>query len=170
MLKLLKKNKKIIGTVCLVLVLLVVFAVVGKARSLKSRSEYILATVADIEAARREVSDLYLAKSSADCTDASDPIRPADRKAVFYQYLRVNKYANRAVIRGCNNIDQLLARTKDGEWTVTSVNINLDSRAGSTWQSACLIDDITVADDQVRPENSTIDSVNLETCEKLKKL
>lgn len=122
-----------------------------------------LASGAVLEQARRDIAKEYLAASSTDCADASDPSKPQDRVAVFYQYLRVNRYANRAVIRGCNNNDTLLAKTTQG-WERTSVNIALDLRANPSWQKACLITDITRADTVVRPENASIDGFNLKEC------
>lgn len=123
-----------------------------------------LASGDEMSSAYKGVSAKFLAASSTDCGGPTDPIKPADRTAVFYQYLRVNRYANRAVIRGCNNVDHMLAKTSNG-WEMTSVNISLDLRANPTWQKACMIDDITRQDDKVRPENSSIDSMNLTECD-----
>lgn len=116
-----------------------------------------------LEQARQDIVKQYLAASSTACTNPSDPIQPQARAAVFYQYLRVNRYADRAVIRGCNDTDTLLAKTARG-WEQTSVNISLDLRANPAWQRACRITDITRADTVVRPENSSIDAFNLKEC------
>lgn len=118
----------------------------------------------EMATAYKEVTAKFLAASSTDCTDATDPIKPTGRTATFYEYLRVNRYANRAVIRGCNNLDHLLAKTSNG-WEMTNVNVSLDLRANPTWQKACMIEGITRPDDKVRPENSSIDSMNLEECD-----
>jgi hypothetical protein len=128
------------------------------------------ATGAEVEAARKAIAEKFINESSVACTDTSDPISPTGRIVVFYKYLRINRYADRAVIRGCNNIDSLLAKTKQGAWIKTNVNMNLDARANPRWQNACNIADITVADDEVRPENASIDEFNFDTCLKLRRL
>jgi hypothetical protein len=130
---------------------------------------YTLASQAELAAAKDAISDQFKAASSTGCTDSSDPIKPADRQAVFDKYLRVNKYANRAVIRGCNDIDKLLIKNPvTDKWEKTSINISLDTSANPAWQVECLIDDITKADDQVRSENSSIDTGNLVGCRIIK--
>jgi hypothetical protein len=131
-------------------------------------SKIHIASGAELELARTQISEQYLEASSTKCTNPSDPIKPFDRIAVFYKYLRVNRYANRAVIRGCNNSDTLLAKVQSGRWEPTFINVSLDLRANPAWQKACLIDDITVADNAVRPENNSIDLFNLEACNYLK--
>ncbi len=125
------------------------------------------ASQAEIAKALADVTQQFEAKSSTECKDTTDPIKPQDRVAVFKKYLKVNRFANRAVIRGCNDIDGLLAKGVDGKWFRTTVNVSLDKRAAKLWQAECLIDDITVADDKVRPENTTIDVFNLVYCRKL---
>jgi hypothetical protein len=126
-----------------------------------------IATYEEKAKAEADISDKFLAKSSLQCTDLSDPIMPKERVAIFKQYLKVNAYANRAVIRGCNNVDNLLYKDKTGDWILSAVNITLDSRMNPEWQKACLIQDITRADSVVRPENKSIDTINLETCQGL---
>jgi hypothetical protein len=130
---------------------------------------YKLASHSQVQQAKEDITHKFLAVSSTECTDPSDPVKPNDRIAVFKKYLKVNKYANRAVIRSCNNIDNLLAKDPiSGQWQQTSINVALDSRANPAWQVECLIDDITKADDVVRPENSSIDAYNLVGCRILK--
>lgn len=136
----------------------------GAAQHLDAISQAASGT--QLEASRKAIADTYLAASSTECSDATDPISPADRVAAFYKYLRVNSHNNRAVIRGCNDGDTLLARI-NGEWQKTTVNISLDRRANPVWQRACDITDITRADTKVRPENRSIDSINLELCDGL---
>lgn len=132
-------------------------------------ARYSLASSSDIAAAKDAISARFKAQSSTNCTDSSDPIKPADRQAVFDKYLKVNKYANRAVIRGCNDIDKLLIKDPvTDEWKTTSINVSLDTRANPAWQVECLIDDITKADDTVRSENSSIDTSNLVGCRIIK--
>jgi len=128
---------------------------------------YPLASSQELQRARQDIEDAYLKASSTDCNDPSDPIAPAERVDVFKQYLKINRFGNRAVIRGCNNIDSLLYKDHEGVWQTSTVNVNLDSRANPIWQSECLIDDITEADDTLRPENSTIDIFNLIACRQL---
>jgi len=126
------------------------------------------ATGRELEASYTDIATHYLAQSSTECADVSDPVSPENRVAVFYRYLRVNIHNSRAVIRGCNNIDTLLARI-DGKWLPTNVNMNLDAAANPVWQQACDITDITRADTVKRPENDTIDDVNLKMCEGLQR-
>jgi hypothetical protein len=124
------------------------------------------ATGVQLEAARTAIANQYLAASSTGCTDSSDPIKPTDRVAVFYEYLRVNIHDDRAVIRGCGNHDSLLARIA-GKWQMTEVNMSLDTSANPVWQSACDITDITRTDTKVRSENASIDAANLKLCQGL---
>ena len=124
----------------------------------------------DIQKAKEAITSKYLAASSTACKDPSDPTKPQDRVAVFAKYLKVNSLANRAVIRGCNDIDHLLAKTPSGNWVMTYVQMSLDTRANPIWQKACLIQDITTTDTVVRPENSSIDEFNLQACKALDKL
>jgi hypothetical protein len=124
----------------------------------------------EIEEARKTIAAQYINESSVACTDTSDPISPTGRIVVFYKYLRVNRYADRAVIRGCDNIDSLLAKTREGKWVRTQVNMALDARVNIRWQNACDIADITVADDVERPENMSIDEENYQECLQIRKL
>jgi len=101
------------------------------------------------------------------CTDSTDPIAPSGRFVVFYKYLRVNRYGDGAVIRGCNNVDSLLAKNANGIWIKTAVNIALDVRVNPALQKACRVSDITSSDDKVRPENASVDATNLKLCEQL---
>lgn len=134
-----------------------------------SKNDLHLASTEEKVKAETEITDKYLRVSSTDCSDPSDPVKPQDRVDVFKSYLKVNGYANRAVIRGCNDIDALLYKNKAGEWVLSTVNISLDSRANSKWQKECLIQDITRADIIERPENKSIDDTNYELCSQLPK-
>ena len=125
------------------------------------------ATGQQMEDARRTIAEQFINESSVQCSDTSDPISPTGRIVVFYKYLRVNRYADRAVIRGCNNIDSLLAKKSDGTWVKTDVNMALDARVSTRWQSACNIADITIADDTLRSENTSIDETNFQLCMQL---
>ncbi len=128
------------------------------------------ASGAELEKARKDISKQYLAESSTKCSGKDDPTKPTDRVEVFYKYLRVNKFGNRAVIRGCYDFDNLLYKNKSGEWVKTTVNMSLDTRVNPKWQKECLIEDITVADDVVRPENDSIDLLNFQECNDFKNL
>jgi hypothetical protein len=130
----------------------------------KRAPKLIKATPAQIAFARADIEAQF---KTSETTCVGDNLDAAKREQVFDAYLKVNQYANRAVMRSCNNQDSLLALTADG-WQKTSVNMALDARVNPVWQKACLIDDITFADDQARPENSSIDSVNLEQCNYLR--
>lgn len=99
----------------------------------------------------------------------SDTKNHEERLATYDKYFKINKFANRAVIRGCNDIDTLLAKNERGVWEESYVNLSLDTRANPVWQQACLINDITIADNVVRPENNSIDQFNLEQCQYMRK-
>jgi hypothetical protein len=103
----------------------------------------------------------------ASTTCRNDTRSHEDRVKQFNKYFKVNKYANRAVIRGCGDADSLLAKADNGTWHKTSVNIILSSRQNPWWQKECLIDDITTADTVVRPENRSIDQFNYDICNHL---
>jgi len=135
-----------------------------RAGATRQRHELAIASGVQQESARAAITKQYLEASSTDCV--GDPVTQVGRVAVFYKYLRVNLHADRAVIRGCNNHDTLLAYI-DGKWQATQVNMNLDSSANPVWQRACDIVDITRADTKVRSENSTIDADNLKLCNAL---
>jgi len=129
-----------------------------------------LVTTSEKDSAKQEISRLYQDDNTIKCADPTDPIKPQDRGAVFNKYLKINGYANRAVIRGCNDLDRLLAKTKQGNWVLTDVNVTLDARVNPNWQKECLIQDITVSDTEIRPENTFIDDSNFQECQKLKDL
>lgn len=130
---------------------------------------YTLASRSTLKAERTAIIERYKLVSSTQCDDATDSIPESAREQVFDEYLKINKYGNRAVIRGCNDIDTLLAKHPiSGEWYATSINVSLDTRANPAWQIECLVDDITEADDVVRPENTSIDATNLVECRNLK--
>ena len=116
--------------------------------------------------AHRAIIQRYFLASTICANDNESKI---DRIKEFNQYFRVNQYGNRAVMRGCNDGDTLLVKDDHGAWQRTDVNIVLSSRQNPEWQKACYIDDITVADSKVRPENSSIDSNNLRLCKSFAK-
>lgn len=129
---------------------------------------YEVASKKLIDTAKDEIRTGFKAQSTDNCGQPAGEGASQDRSKVFEQYLKVNKYANRAVIRGCSDVDNLLAKNPvSGKWEMTSVNIALDARANPVWQRVCLIDDITVADTKTRPENTSIDVGNLVGCRKL---
>lgn len=134
----------------------------GAAQQLASMP--VNATGRQLEADRAQIIDAYLAKA-AKCSPGSTE-SAAQATTNFYKYLRVNIHGDRAVIRGCGNADQLLAKI-GGKWQTTDVNMNLDASANPSWQRACDIADITRADTKVRPENTSIDAFNLKLCQGL---
>lgn len=93
-----------------------------------------------------------------------------DRYELTYRHLRLNKDANRAIISDCAGIDTLLAKNKSDQWVRTTVNLQISNRVNPVWQKECNIEDITIADDTVRPENNSIDEWNLEECKAIKRL
>lgn len=128
-------------------------------------ARYELASQSEIKSAKAAISAKFKA---TECGDTTDAATISGRQEVFDQYLKVNSYANRAVIRGCDDADSLLAKDPiSGEWQLTNINVSLDRRTNPAWQAECLITDITTADDAVRPENTSIDAYNLVGCRKL---
>lgn len=125
-----------------------------------------LASQDQINQAHHDIITSYFTSST---TCKNDSRTPQERIAEFNKYFKVNKYANRAVLRGCNDTDTMLEKADNGRWLKTDVNIVLSSRQNPVWQKACLIDDITTADTKVRPENGSIDAGNLAVCDKLRK-
>lgn len=125
-----------------------------------------LASDADINQAHKDIIRQYFVASTT-CRD--DTRSHAERVKEFNKYFKVNKYANRAVIRGCNDTDFMLAKDDSGKWQKTDVNVILSLRLNPKWQKECLIDDITTADTKVRPENKSIDSFNYNICNSLLK-
>jgi len=126
-----------------------------------------LASQDEINQAHHDIINKYFLKDTL--CPAGDNLSHDQRVKSFNAYFKVNQYANRAVVRGCNDTDQMLAKMDNGKWLPTDVNIRLDTRQNPQWQKECLIDDITVADDKVRPENGSIDAFNLSTCNKLRR-
>jgi hypothetical protein len=123
-----------------------------------------LASAEQLQTARMQIIAQYEAVAT---TCSNDNTTPEIRTQTFNKYLRINRYGNRAVIRGCNDGDSLLAKVTSGSWQRTNVNISIDLRANPKWQRACLIDDIIKADTVIRPENQSIDAENLAECQYL---
>lgn len=132
----------------------------------------LLASAEQKESAKQTISALYLSgqPTESSCVDAADPALQQELAETVYKYLQVNGYANRAVLRICDGSDRLIAKTSNGSWIMTDVNLNLDARANPAWQKECLIQDITIEDTEMRPENASIDSSNLAICKKIKKM
>jgi hypothetical protein len=123
-----------------------------------------LASDQQIQDAHHDVIQKFFVSTTTCKNDVEDK---AARIKEFNQYFKVNKYANRAVIRGCNDADMLLVKGEDSQWQPSNVNIILDFGQNPEWQKACLIDDITKTDTKVRPENNSIDANNLKLCDSL---
>lgn len=122
-----------------------------------------LATQAQIDQAKKDITAQYLDASAVNCVDPKTN-RPTTATAVFQ--IAVNAYANRATVRACNQGDRLLAKL-NGKWVATEVNINLNARANPAWARACYASDLLVFDTVVRPENNSIDASNLKMCQAL---
>lgn len=123
-----------------------------------------IASGSELEDAHAEIVKQYLDITSKSCAGIGKTV--TENEKTFYEYLRVNIHANRAVIRTCGMQDMLLAKI-DGKWEMTQVNLSLDKRANPEWQNACDIADLTRADTVVRPENRSIDASNLKICRAL---
>lgn len=132
-------------------------------------ARYSVVSSSDRDKVRAELSSQFKKASTEDCGDNPDSNTLTERQKIFDDYLKVNKYANRAVMRGCYGTDALLAKDPvTAKWQRTAVNISLSHRANPAWQEECLIDDITTADTVVRSENSSIDTTNFVGCRQLK--
>ncbi len=87
----------------------------------------------------------------------------ADRIANFNNYLSINKSGDRAILRGCNDIDQVYARRDNGRW-VPLFTINADMAQDNTVRQACGIEDITVGETDTRAENQSANTIKVATC------
>lgn len=122
----------------------------------------------EIEGAKNQIAELYKGQLVEACWQVNHGENLAAGKyELTYRNLRINKYADRAIITDCSDSDTLLAKNQAGQWVKTDVNVQIGNRVNPTWQKECGIEDITVADDQVRPENSSIDATNLAECKRL---
>lgn len=130
-----------------------------------------LASETDINNAYKTITQQYFYGDKILCPNESGTVSNPEALAYFEKYLKVNGYANRAVVRFCVKStpysDALLAKNNDGNWVLTDVNMNLDTRVSPRWQKECLIQDITTSDTVVRPENRSIDDMNFQFCKKL---
>jgi hypothetical protein len=127
------------------------------------------ATAQEIEKAKTQIAKLYEGKTVAACwTVNNGPNLAAGKYELTYRNLRINRHLNRAIITDCGEFDTLLAKDKSGKWAQTTVNLQIGNRVNPAWQKECLIEDITVPDDTVRPENNSIDQANLQECKQLK--
>lgn len=163
-----KKHYWIIAAV-IALISLMLGTVLGYSQSKPTTDPgYKLASSKSIDSAKNDIRREF-ADTATICTREDDKNTIQTRKDVFEKYLKVNRYANRAVIRGCSDTDSLLVKNSlSGKWEMTPVNIALDARANPVWQTECLIDDITKADAKIRQENNSIDTNNLVACRILK--
>lgn len=128
------------------------------------------ASAKEIEQAKTDITKLYKGKTVDACWQVNKGANlAAEKYEITYRNLRVNKYANRAIITDCGENDTLLFKNKSGQWKQSSVGVMIFSRVNPEWQKACKIQDITVADDRVRPENSSIDADNLTMCKQISK-
>ncbi len=126
------------------------------------------ASAKEIEQAKNEITELYKDKAVDACWEVNDGGNlAADKYELTYRNIQINDTADRAIITDCGENSTLLAENKSGSWVATNINITNFNRINPAWQKECLIEDITVADDTVRPENSSIDETNLELCKQL---
>lgn len=129
------------------------------------------ASTQEIEQAKTDIARLYKGKTVKACWEVNKGSSlAADKYELSYRNLRINKNANRAIISDCSDYDTLLYKNKSGQWVQTTVNLQIGNRVNPLWQKACGIEDITVADDTERPENGSIDEMNLEECTHLSNL
>ena|GEM_PF-3604534 len=129
------------------------------------------ASAQEIEQAKNEIADLYKDKAVDACWRVNNgPNLAAGKYELTYRNIQINKRANRAIITDCSENSNLLAKNRTGKWVATNINITNFNRINPVWQKECGIEDITVADDVVRPENSSIDEMNLEECKQLNQL
>lgn len=88
----------------------------------------------------------------------------ASRAAMFNAYFSVNKDGDRAVMRGCNDIDQVYARVSNNKW-YPMFTINADMTQDNAVRKACKIEDITKGEDDTRPENQSMNALEVVTCQ-----
>jgi hypothetical protein len=117
-----------------------------------------------LEKSRSMITEAFLESSTTGCKD--DDLTQVGRTAVFYKYLRVNLHNDRAVIRGCNNHDTLLAYV-NGKWQATGVLLNLDGTASPGWQKACDVADITRTETELHVEDIPTAGNNYALCRQL---
>jgi hypothetical protein len=129
------------------------------------------ASTQELEQAKTDIARLYKGKTVKACWEVNKGSNlAADKYELNYRNLRINKYADRAIISDCSDYDTLLYKNKSGQWVQTTVNLQIGNRVNPVWQKECGIEDITVADDMVRPENGSIDQMNLEECRQVNDL
>ena len=166
-----QKNKKIVDRTITLAVAAVLSVILGFVVGLLWRSG--LATPRQIEAAKNQVV-LNIAEERivGACPEGGDKVELKMGKIVpNYRNIKINKYANRAIVTDCAERDELFVKTQDGFWDPTNkVNLQLSNRANPVWLKECLIDDIVVADEIIRQENSSIDAMNLKECKRIKSL
>ncbi|MBC7581420.1 hypothetical protein H7097_00950 [Aeromicrobium sp.] len=125
-----------------------------------------LSTGNDTNYAHQDIIKKFFLSSTTCATDNEDK---TTRIKEFNTYFKTNKYVNRAVIRGCNDMDSMLYKDDAGNWQRSQIKIILSGRQNPEWQKACLIDDITTSDTKAPNEGSSVDGSNLKICENLAK-
>lgn len=86
-----------------------------------------------------------------------------ERVEEFDTYLRVNKEENRALIRGCEGIDRVLALNKDGVWFAL-FTIDADGAQDNEVRRACGIEDITTGSDELGRTNDEASNAAIALC------
>lgn len=87
----------------------------------------------------------------------------ADRMATFNTYFALNRDGDRAIMRGCNDIDQVYARIGGTKW-YPLFTINADAKQDDAVRKACKIEDITVGEADTKAENQSANALKIQHC------
>ncbi|HWT55783.1 MAG TPA: hypothetical protein VN031_01980 [Candidatus Microsaccharimonas sp.] len=98
-----------------------------------------LASTQQIMDAHRDIIHAYFVSET---TCVNDTVDKATRVKTFNKYFAVNQYANRAVMRGCHDVDTLLAKDDSGKWQPVDIVVELDGGLPDSINNACLTRDI----------------------------
>ena len=93
----------------------------------------------------------------------SDSRTKQERVEAFDTYLRVNASEDRAIVRGCNGLDEVKALSKDGYW-FTLFEINADGQQNNEVRRTCKIEDITNGNESVSDRLTESDKTAIELC------
>lgn len=114
-----------------------------------------------IEQAKITLQNKYLNQMTK-CGDGDNRTAP-QRIITFHEYFKVNHSADRAIMRGCNDVDQLFAKTKDGKW-FPLFTLHADRDQDNEVRKVCKIEDITTGFDDDLPENQSANSIKKDLC------
>ena len=93
----------------------------------------------------------------------SDSRTKQERVEAFDTYLRVNASEDRAIIRGCNGLDEVKALSKDGYW-FTLFEINADGQQNNEVRRVCDIEDITNESEDTSQNLTDANKVAIDLC------